>query len=142
MGLFLEQVLSHCEGAVGAEAFRAVRVYLSLHPEMFNTDAASQTNLEADAENAPDPEMLADLMSEEEPNWSGAPAYTDEVEVEKAAKVNADDAVGSATVAEAENKNVTEPELTELDRQPAEPAEQPMQPQPQTLPSSSPSSAG
>jgi hypothetical protein len=141
MGLFLEQVLSHCEGAVGAEAFRAVRVYLSLHPEMFNTDPASQTNLEADAENAPDPEMPADLMSEEEPNWSGAPAYTDEVEVEKAAEVNADDTVGSATVAEAENKNVTEPELTELDRQPAEPAEQPMQPQPQTLPSSSPSSS-
>ena len=94
MGCFLQQLLSHCEGATGAESFRAVRVYLSSHPEMFNTDPASQTNLEADAENAPDPEMPTDLESEPDLSDQAPEAHG----VDQAI-VEARDTVGSATVA-------------------------------------------
>ena len=94
MGLFLEQILTHCETATGAEAFQAVRVYLSSHPEMFSTDAASQVNLEADAdENAPDPEMPTDAQSE--PDWDRDSPTGDADEAEEASP---DDTVGSATV--------------------------------------------
>ena len=94
MGLFLEQILTHCETATGAEAFQAVRVYLSSHPEMFSTDAASQVNLEADAdENTPDPEMPTDAQSE--PDWDrDSPTG----EADKAEEASPDDTVGSATV--------------------------------------------
>ena len=94
MGLFLEQILTHCETATGAEAFQAVRVYLSSHPEMFSTDAASQVNLEADAdENTPDPEMPTDVQSE--PDWDRDSPTGDADEAEEASP---DDTVGSATV--------------------------------------------
>ena len=46
MGIFLEQVLVHCEAAKGVEAFQAACVYLSKHPEMFSADAASQIKVE------------------------------------------------------------------------------------------------
>jgi hypothetical protein len=95
MTLFLQQVLAACEAHAGSDAFQAVRLYLSQHPEMFSTDAISQANT-GEEDTAEEPVMPEESEVQEADVMSEADWSPDEAEHFDASEP--EDTVGSATV--------------------------------------------